>query len=76
MFRLENKILLWSVLAHSFLCAWIAIVPTVRGKVYQQVPDADFEAKVARPAYTATHPKVVIDAAHRNFHTAEGNYKP
>src|SRR5262245_47044403 len=76
MFRRDNKILWWSVLAHSFLCAWIVIAPAVRGKVYQQVADSDFDAKAPRPAYTATHPIAVIDAAHKNFHTAEGNYKP
>ncbi|HWN99651.1 MAG TPA: DUF4350 domain-containing protein [Blastocatellia bacterium] len=42
----------------------------------QQVADPDFDAKVARPAYTKKHPKVLIDEAHNNFHTASGRYKP
>lgn len=41
----------------------------------QQVADEGFDAKVARPAYTTKHPKVVIDEAHNNFHTATGRYK-
>ena len=42
----------------------------------QQQADASFDASVKNPAYTTTHPKVVIDEAHFNFHTATGRYKP
>ena len=42
----------------------------------QQEADAGFDAKVARPAFTTTHPKVLIDEAHNNFHTSDGRYKP
>jgi len=43
----------------------------------QQVPDMAFAPTVERPAYAAgTGPTVAIDAAHRNFHTAEGGYAP
>ena len=42
----------------------------------QQVSDPNFDAKVARPAYLEKHPRVLFDAAHFNFHTAEGRYKP
>ncbi|MBV9209551.1 MAG: DUF4350 domain-containing protein, partial [Acidobacteria bacterium] len=38
--------------------------------------DPTFDASVAHPAYTATHPKVLLDEAHNNFHTASGRYKP
>jgi hypothetical protein len=44
-----------------------------------QRSDADFVTSVRSPAYPATgglHPTVVIDEAHRNFHTASGRYKP
>src|ERR1041384_578298 len=45
-----------------------------------QRPDPDFDARVASPAYPAgaggRHPRVVIDGAHRNFHTATDRYKP
>jgi hypothetical protein len=42
----------------------------------QQAADPDFDARVTRPAYTNQRPKVLIDEAHHNFHTAEGRYKP
>ena len=42
----------------------------------QQAADESFDAKVARSAFTSKHPKLVIDEAHNNFHTATGRYKP
>jgi hypothetical protein len=42
----------------------------------QQVADPNFNPKVARPAYVETHPKVLFDEAHANFHTTNGRYKP
>ncbi|MFY9556106.1 MAG: DUF4350 domain-containing protein [Blastocatellia bacterium] len=42
----------------------------------QQVADPDFDTSVATPAYTKKHPKVLLDEAHNNFHTASGRYKP
>lgn len=42
----------------------------------QQQADLTFDASVAHPAYTITHPKVLFDEAHHNFHTASGRYKP
>ena len=42
----------------------------------QQVADPNFNASVERPTYTNTHPRLVIDEAHANFHTATGRYKP
>ncbi|MFI5454789.1 MAG: hypothetical protein ACHRXM_05000 [Isosphaerales bacterium] len=41
-----------------------------------QRADPSFDVKVARPAYTQQHPRVMIDEAHHNFHTAGGRYKP
>ncbi len=38
--------------------------------------DPDFDARVARPAYTTAHPRVLVDEAHHNFHKASGRYKP
>lgn len=46
------------------------------GGFAQQVADPDFDTKVARPACTKKHPKVLLDEAHNNFHTASGRYKP
>jgi hypothetical protein len=42
----------------------------------QQQADPNFDTKVARPAYTTTHPKVLFDEAHNNFHTVSARYKP
>src|SRR4051812_16181640 len=42
----------------------------------QQVADSAFDVSVKRPAWTAKHPRVVIDETHRNFHTATGRYWP
>lgn len=44
-----------------------------------QHADPTFDARVALPAYPAGvshHPKVLIDEAHRNFHTVSGRYGP
>jgi hypothetical protein len=41
-----------------------------------QLADPDFDASVSNPTYLQEHPKVLIDEAHFNFHTAEGRYKP
>jgi hypothetical protein len=42
-----------------------------------QRADPDFKTAVDRPAYAgATHPHVLFDEAHFNFHTAGGRYKP
>jgi hypothetical protein len=48
-------------------------VPTARA---QQVADTTFDVSVAHPAYTRSHPRVVLDEAHQNFHTAAGRYRP
>jgi hypothetical protein len=43
----------------------------------QQVPDRAFNPRLDKPEYVAGRgPLVVIDAAHLNFHTAEGGYAP
>jgi len=41
-----------------------------------QKSDPNFDATVQHPAYPGDHPKVLIDKAHRNFHTASDKYKP
>ena len=35
-----------------------------------------FRYQVARPTFTNLRPRVAIDEAHQNFHTADGRYKP
>ena len=42
----------------------------------QQMADPNFKTRVEHPAYTQGPPRVVIDEAHHNFHTAGGRYKP
>ena len=42
----------------------------------QQQADSTFDTSVKNPAYSTTHPRVSIDEAHFNFHTASGRYKP
>jgi len=44
--------------------------------VAQQMPDPNFDASVAHPAYTTNHPRVAIDQAHNNFHKKDGLFKP
>lgn len=60
------------IMALAFACrtAPVANTPPV------QRADAGFQPMVARPAYHGGGPVVLIDAAHSNFHTAEGRYKP
>jgi len=38
--------------------------------------DPNFDAKVAKPAYSKNGPKVLFDEAHHNFYTTSGRYKP
>ncbi len=43
----------------------------------QQPPDLEYRPAIESPAYRAGQgPRVVIDAAHLNFHTAESSYAP
>jgi hypothetical protein len=43
---------------------------------FQQMADPNFDARVPTPAYTTSHPRLLFDQAHNNFHTASGRYKP
>jgi len=57
-----------------FIAATLVVTLAI-GAVAQQVGDPDFDARVAKPAYTKKHPKVLFDEAHNNFHTTTGRYK-
>lgn len=47
------------------------------GEVPLQRADPNFQATVAKPAYAkGKGPVILIDAAHSNFHTAGGRYRP
>jgi len=51
------------------------MLPTVTRA--QQVADAEFRPEIGKPMYEAGRgPRVLIDAAHHNFHTADGRYQP
>lgn len=41
-----------------------------------QKADPNFRSTVQHPAYPTEHPRILIDEAHRNFHTASDRYKP
>jgi hypothetical protein len=41
-----------------------------------QRADPGFDVTVARPTFANLRPRVAIDEAHHNFHTADGRYKP
>lgn len=54
--------------------SWFAAVLAV-GCGAQQVPDTAFRYRAATPAYARDEgPWIVLDEAHRNFHTLEGRY--
>ena len=38
--------------------------------------DLHYDASVAHPAYAAQHPRILFDAAHRNYHLPDGRYRP
>lgn len=61
-------------LRRSALILASALVPVALAA--QQRADLGFDTSVSAAAYTNSHPRVVIDEAHNNFHTAEGRYKP
>ncbi|MFN7971084.1 MAG: DUF4350 domain-containing protein [Acidobacteriota bacterium] len=42
----------------------------------RQEGDPSFDATVARPAYAAARPSVLVDEGHRNVHTTTGRYEP
>jgi hypothetical protein len=61
------------MIARAALVLTFALAPMVQA---QQEPDTAFDVSVARPAHTTRHPKLAIDEAHNNFHTATGRYAP
>jgi hypothetical protein len=58
-------------------CAFVFVFAALCGTAFsQQVADLGFDVKVAQPAYRSQPPKVLLDEAHHNFHTADGRYQP
>jgi len=63
-----------SRVAKSCVLAGLALAAAANA---QQVADPDYAPTIERPQYESGRgPKVVIDAAHRNFHTADDRYAP
>jgi len=60
----------------SYVGSWILLLTLTPTAISQQQADLTFDASVRHPAYITTHPKVLFDEAHNNFHTASGRYKP
>lgn len=57
----------------SLLALWMAS----GGVSAQQISDPTYKPPLPRPAYeSGKGPRVAIDEAHHNFHTAKGRYKP
>src|ERR1700752_2025562 len=60
----------------ALICAaaWLLWMggPAAPGSL-QQMADPNFDARVANPAYTTNHPRLLFDEAHNNFHTASGS---
>jgi hypothetical protein len=59
------------------LAPWLAIVFVgfAAPVAAQQVADSSFVPHVARAAYASTHPRILFDEAHHNFHRANGRYR-
>ncbi len=64
------------VVSHRLAAVGLAVVCSALPASGQQQADPNFDAKVAKPAYTDKRPRVLFDEAHHNFHRADGRYKP
>ena len=58
------------------LFALVLISAVASVALAQQQADTQFSTTVDKPAFVGTHPVVLFDEAHNNFHTAGGHYKP
>ena len=59
----------------SFVVALgLALTALAAPATAQQVPDTSFDTRIAHPAYTTRHPRVMFDEAHHNFHKTSGRY--
>ncbi|MEO6393906.1 MAG: hypothetical protein ABIP75_18785 [Pyrinomonadaceae bacterium] len=57
-------------------CSLTALPELPNVQTNTQRADPEFDTEVARPAFTARHPKLLFDEAHRNLHTTTGLFKP
>jgi hypothetical protein len=65
------------VLGHRVL-GCIVPLALAGGSIFaQQVADSTYDVSIEKPTYPpGSGPVVAIDAAHNNFHTADGRYRP
>ncbi|MDP6555517.1 MAG: DUF4350 domain-containing protein [Pirellulaceae bacterium] len=62
---------------NRLLLSGIALLVVTRTVPAQQLPDLKYKPPLRRPAHEwEKGPRVAIDEAHHNFHTADGRYKP
>jgi hypothetical protein len=66
---------------HSMLRAFLSVfgvllAPVIAHSQVKVLADAHFDASVEQPYYLKSHPVVVFDEAHSNYHTATGRYEP
>lgn len=55
----------------------LSLALAASGNLYAQViSDPDFDSAVEKPAYVREHPRIVVDEAHFNYHTASDRYRP
>lgn len=73
--RLMRPMLTGGLVVPGVLACFHALLPC--GSAAQQVGDTAFTWKVPRPAFPAGEgPRVLVDEAHGNFHTASGRFAP
>ena len=72
---MNNSFAIWRVILAAF-CVAIRSLVTAAYEPPGQMADANFDTKIARPAFVNEHPRVLFDEAHHNIHTTQGLYKP
>ncbi len=65
---------IYNAIMSSVLLLFV-ITAAAFGQIVKPVNDPDFNAKIARPAYTKNYPKVLFDEAHFNANVAVERYK-
>jgi hypothetical protein len=61
----------------QFVFTGVVLLAATNSILAQQVPDRKYQPPLLRPTYEAGKgPRVAIDEAHHNTHTADGSYKP
>ena len=60
----------------TFLLSYFLLFALVPTALAQQSADPHFDARVEKPAFTKTFPRVLFDEAHYNFDTTNNRYKP